>query len=171
MNSTIKIRKAEISDAGSLLEIYAPYVKNTAITFEYDVPSKEEFQERIAHTLMKYPYLIAETNGEVLGYAYAGAFKERKAYDWAVETTVYIKTDKKRMGIGRALYSQLEKILKLQGILNLNACIACPVEEDEYLTDDSIKFHKSMGYNAVGTFHVCGYKFNRWYDMDGKNHR
>ena len=161
----ITIRPAVLQDAKVLLEIYAPYVKNTAITFEYDVPTAEEFAGRISNVLRRYPYLVAEVNGEPVGYAYAGPFKERAAYDWAVETTVYVKEDMKNHGIGRALYEALEKTLAAQGILNLNACIAFPEKEDEYLTTDSVRFHERMGFKEVGRFHKCGCKFGRWYDM------
>lgn len=161
----ITIRTAVLQDAEALLEIYAPYVKNTAITFEYDVPTVEEFAGRMSNVLRRYPYLVAEVDGEPAGYAYAGPFKERAAYDWAVETTVYVKEDMKKHGIGRALYEALEKTLAAQGILNLNACIAFPEKEDEYLTTDSVKFHKKMGFSKVGRFHKCGCKFGRWYDM------
>lgn len=104
----LTIRTAVRQDAEALLQIYAPYVKNTAITFEYDVPSVEEFAGRISKVLQKYPYLVAEVNGEPVGYAYAGPFKERAAYDWAVETTVYVRENMKKSGIGRALYTALE---------------------------------------------------------------
>lgn len=161
----ITIRTAVLQDAEVLLEIYAPYVKNTAITFEYDVPTVEEFAGRMSNVLRRYPYLVGEVDGEPAGYAYAGPFKERAAYDWAVETTVYVKEDMKKHGIGRALYEALEKTLAAQGILNLNACIAFPEKEDEYLTTDSVKFHKKMGFSKVGRFHKCGCKFGRWYDM------
>ena len=87
------MRIARGEDAEKLLEIYAPYVENTAITFEYDVPSIEEFRERIEHTLSRYPYLVAERDGEIMGYAYASAFKARAAYAWAVGTSIYIRTD------------------------------------------------------------------------------
>ncbi len=159
------IRIATVQDAKALLDIYSPYVEHTAISFEYDVPSEQEFAERIRHTLLKYPYLVAETGGEIVGYAYAGSFKEREAYDWAVETSIYVKMDKKRMGIGSRLHEALEHILKEQNLLNLNACIACPEEDDEYLTKDSILFHEKLGYRFVGKFRLCGYKFNRWYHM------
>ena len=165
MNYDIKIRTARLEDAEELLKIYAPYVENTAITFEYEVPSVEEFAGRIKSVLEKYPYLVAEYEGEILGYAYVSPFKERAAYDWAVETSIYVKMNKKRMGIGKKLYNELEKILKAQGILNLNACIGYPKKEDEYLTKDSVAFHEKLGYSLVGQFHKCGYKFNRWYDM------
>lgn len=165
MDSDIKIRIAVAEDAKELLAIYAPYVEKTAITFEYEVPSAEEFADRIRHVLKKYPYLAAESGGEMIGYAYADAFKERAAYAWSVETSVYVRADRKKQGVGRLLYEALEQILKRQGILNLNACIAYPEEEDEYLSKDSVLFHDRMGYRMVGEFRQCGYKFNRWYNM------
>lgn len=161
----IKIRMADISDAKVLLEIYKPYVINTAITFEYEVPPLEEFENRIQKTLKQYPYLVACVQNEIVGYTYVSPFKERSAYDWAVETSVYIRQDMKRMGIGKRLYDALEAILKRQNILNMNACIAYPAEEDRHLTTDSVKFHETMGFKMCGRFHQCGYKFHRWYDM------
>ena len=122
--SEVLIRTARESDAEALLKIYAPYVTGTAITFEYDVPSVAEFKKRIAHTLEKYPYLVAEIDGVPVGYAYAGVFKGRAAYDWAVETSIYVAKDRKRCGIGGQLYRELEKRLQAQNILNLYACIA-----------------------------------------------
>ena len=161
----ISIRIATPEDAKKLLKIYAPYVTETAVTFEYEVPSVEEFAGRISHVLEKYPYLIAEMNGQAVGYAYAGPLKTRAAYDWAVETTIYVDKDVKKCGVGRKLYNTLEKILKAQNILNLNACIAYPAEENEYLTKDSKHFHEHLGYHLVGEFHQCGYKFGRWFNM------
>lgn len=163
----VRIRRATPADAEALLGIYAPYVEHTVITFEYLVPTLEEFRERIRHTLEKYPYILAEQEetGEILGYAYTGPFKERAAYDWGVETTVYVKQDCKRGGIGKKLYTALEKVSAAQHILNMNACIGYPVEEDEYLTQDSAHFHEHLGYRLVGEFHSCGFKFGRWYDM------
>ena len=128
------MRIARGEDAEKLLEIYAPYVENTAITFEYEVPSIEEFRERIEHTLSRYPYLVAERGGEIMGYVYASAFKTRAAYAWAVETSIYIRTDAKHLGLGKLLYTALEGALKLQNITNVNACIAHPTVPDEYLT-------------------------------------
>lgn len=164
-NTSITIRMANPSDAQALLNIYAPYVINTAITFEYDVPSVEEFASRIAHTLEKYPYLIAEEGGNILGYAYASPFHDRPAYDWAVETSIYVDQNIKHRGIGRKLHDALESTLREQGILNMNACIAYPPEEDEHLDKNSVEFHAHMGYRLVGEFYKCGYKFNRWYNM------
>ena len=161
----ITIRIAKIEDAEKLLDIYTPYITDTAITFEYTVPSLNEFKERIKNTLKKYPYIVAERNKEIVGYAYAGPFKERAAYDWAVETTIYVKKDCQKSGIGKKLYSALEKALAMQNILNLNACIGYPEVEDEYLTKNSVEFHNHLGYKLVGKFNKCGYKFGRWYDM------
>ena len=159
------VRIAGGEDAEKLLAIYAPYVENTAITFEYEVPSIEEFRERIEHTLSRYPYLVAERGGEIMGYAYASAFKERAAYAWAVETSIYIRTDAKHLGLGKLLYNALEGALRLQNITNVNACIAHPTVTDEYLTLNSEQFHEHLGYSFVGRFTGCAYKFGRWYDM------
>lgn len=161
----LSIRVAQIADAKKLLAIYAPYVRETAITFEYEVPTIEEFAVRIAHTLERYPYLVAKYNGEIVGYAYAGPLHERPAYDWAVETSIYVKHDKKGQKIGRALYDALEVQLRRQNIVNVNACIASPAIEDAHLTRDSILFHEKLGYQMVGEFHQCGYKFDTWYNM------
>lgn len=161
----VQIRVAAPEDAKALLEIYAPYVERTVITFEYEVPDLEEFRGRIRQVLEKYPYLVAEADGEIVGYAYANTFKGRAAYDWAVETSIYLRMDQKRKGIGAGLYRALERALSLQNILNLNACIAYTQTEDEYLTNDSVYFHDHMGYRMVGEFRQCGYKFGRWYDM------
>ena len=99
MKDRIDIRVATPEDAKELLAIYAPYVEETAITFEYTVPTAEEFAGRMKKTLTRYPYLVAEKEGELLGYAYAGPFKAKAAYDWSVETTIYVKKDCKRSGI------------------------------------------------------------------------
>ena len=165
IKDSVTIRTATTADAQALLNIYAPYVEHTAITFEYDVPSTEEFASRIEYTLQKYPYLVAEENKRLLGYAYASPFHARPAYDWAVETSIYVERNRKGLGIGRKLYDVLEQVLAHQNILNLNACIAYPDPEDEYLTRDSVRFHEHLGYRLVGEFYQCGYKFHRWYNM------
>lgn len=161
----IRIRAVTLEDAKELLEIYRPYVEHTAITFEYETPSAEEFRERIQKVLGKFPYLAAEGDGKILGYAYVSSFKERAAYDWAVETSIYVDENRKRSGIGRKLHTALEQALREQGILNMEACIAYPRGEDKYLTRDSAQFHARLGYRLVGQFYKCGYKFGRWYDM------
>lgn len=161
-----KIRAARPADAPALLEIYRPYVEQTAVSFEYEPPGPEEFAGRIRAVLEKYPYLILEEEGQPMGYAYAGVFIGRAAADWAVETTVYVRRDARGKGAGRALYTALENILALQGVQNLNASIAwAEEEEDEYLTRSSPEFHRRMGYSPVGRFRRCGFKFGRWYDL------
>lgn len=165
MNS-ITIRMASPADAPAMLEIYAPYVRHTAITFEYDVPSIGEFSQRMESTLGFYPWLAAEENGRIIGYAYAGPFKARRAYKWAVETSIYVARDCRGRGVGRMLHNALEEILHRQGILNMCACIAVPHDrEDETLTLGSVRFHEALGYRMVGRFDRCGCKFGRWYDM------
>lgn len=160
------IRFATPSDAKALRDIYKPYVENTAITFEYDVPSTEEFAQRIQNTLEKYPYLVIENeNAEIVGYCYAGTFKARAAYDRCVETSIYIKQNEHGKGYGHALYAALERELSSRGILNAYACIASPKKNSTRLDDGSQRFHEKMGYTLVGTFHDCGYKFGQWYDM------
>lgn len=163
--SIVHIRVANSDDVAALLKIYAPYVVETAITFDYEIPTLEEFTEKIAGIIKKYPVLVAETEEGIVGYAYADTFKNKQAYDWAVETTIYVEKNCKKMGIGRLLYEELERILKLQNIVNLNACIAYQEVEDEYLTKDSVRFHEKLGYRKIGEFRQCGYKFNRWYNM------
>lgn len=145
-------------DAPALLEIYAPYVKHTCITFEYEVPSLFEFENRIHHTLENYPYLVAEENGIPAGYAYASSFKGRAAYDWSAETSIYVREDQKRCGIGHVLYEALESYLVRQNICNLCACIAYPNPSSE-------AFHESFGYHTVAHFHQSGYKSGQWVDM------
>ena len=161
----VLVRPVTEDDAGRLLEIYSYYVEKTAVSFEYDVPTVQEFRRRISATTQKYPYLCAVQDGRILGYAYAGAFHPRAAYQWAAELSVYIDKNARRLGLGRLLYDALENQLKKMGILNLYACIASSQTEDEYLTDGSPRFHEHMGFRTVGTFHQCGKKFGRWYDM------
>ena len=163
--SDITIRNAALADAPRILEIYAYYVEHTVITFEYDVPSLAEFEGRMRDVMQKYPYLVIERDGRIEGYAYAHAFVGRAAYDWAAELTIYLDHDARRGGLGRTLYEALADRLKGMGILNLYARIGYPQKEDEYLTKNSAQFHAHLGFTLAGTFHNCGYKFGRWYDM------
>ena len=163
--SDIIIRNAELEDANRILEIYAYYVKNTAITFEYVVPTVEAFWERMKHTMKKYPYIVIEKGGKIQGYAYAGAFVGRPAYDWSCEMTVYLNYSAQKCGLGRKIYEALEERLRSMGIINLYACIGYPQIEDKFLNKNSAEFHAHLGFEKVGEFHKCGYKFNRWYDM------
>ena len=163
MNRDIHIRVARESDAAALRNIYAPYVERTAVSFEYEAPDVAAFWERIRHVQERYPYLVAESNGELLGYAYAGSFHTREAYSWSAEASIYLRMDCRRMGIGSALYRALESALKAMGVRRLYASIAVPDEPDEHLTLDSVRFHAAMGYHTVGEFQHCGWKFGRWY--------
>ena len=161
----LTIRFATPADAEALVAIYAPYILKTAITYEYVVPSADEFARRIETYSAKYPYLVAELGGAPVGYAYACPLGSRPAFDWAVETAIYIREDCKAMGIGKALYEKLEAILKAMGIRTMTAAVASVDHEDPYLTNASIAFHQRMGFTPVGTFHHAGCKFGRWYDL------
>jgi len=163
--AAITIRDAQIEDAERLLEIYAYYVEQTAISFEYDVPSLEEFRARMKRTMARYPYLVAEWNGTAAGYAYAGPFVGRAAYGWCCELTIYLDHAMRHQGMGRALYDALAERLRQMGVLNLYACIGYTDSPDQYLDGNSAAFHAHMGFGQVGVFHKCGYKFDRWYDM------
>jgi L-amino acid N-acyltransferase YncA len=158
MENNIAIRAASPDDAAELLAIYAPYVRNTAITFEYDVPSADEFRKRIESTLEKYPYIVAVRDGKILGYAYLSAFHPRAAYGWCAETSIYVAEDLRAEGLGSLLYGRLEEIAKKMGILNLEACICWP-------NDASVAFHEKWGYVKNGHFVKCGWKLGRWWDM------
>ncbi len=161
----IEIRTAKKEDAGRLLEIYDYYVRNTAISFEYETPSLDEFTRRMENTLEKYPYLVIVRDGKTEGYAYAGVFKGRAAYDWSCEISIYLDRSARKCGLGRILSEALEAELKKMGILNVYGCIAYPEKEDEYLTTNSADFHEHLGFKTVGLFRQCAYKFGRWYNM------
>ena len=152
------IRLAKPSDARSLLDIYAPYVENIAITFEYEVPTIEDFAIRIEKTLEKCPYLVAEEDGVVLGYAYASTYYARAAYDQAVELSVYVSQDARGKGVGSKLYDALEDLLDQMGYVHFLACISLPNEA-------SLAFHRKRGYQQVAHFPKIGYKFERWHDI------
>ena len=164
------IRLATPDDAEALLRIYSYYVENTCISYELESPTVEEFRHRIEEVLKHYPYLVAELDSpnlspitshlspQIVGYCYVHRFRERAAYDHCVETSIYIDKDAHRSGIGSALYAELEKRLRAQGIINLCASITAEAEP-------SIRFHTKHGYTKVAHFHKCGRKFNQWLDM------
>ena len=152
---SVQIRVVTEADAPKLLEIYAPYVQKTIVTYEYEVPTEEEFRGRIRNTLKRYPYFAAEKDGEILGYAYASAMNTRAAADWSAEATVYLREDAKGKGIGRMLYTALEDALKEQHVIRLYAKIADP-------NPDSVAFHEAVGYQFAGKFTDCGYKLGQW---------
>lgn len=161
-----QLRIARPEDAARLVEIYAPYVLQTAVSFEYDVPSVAEFRGRVERTLEKYPYLTVWEDDVLCGYAYAGAFLPRRAYDRSAEVSIYLDMACRRRGYGRRLYDEMAARLRAQGIANLYACIAVPrTADDPYLTMDSPDFHAALGFRRVGYFAACAEKFGRLYDM------
>ena len=166
MSDTI-IKEVTAADAEQLLKIYAYYVEETAVSFEYETPSIDEFARRISDITARYPYIAAVRDGRIVGYAYAHEFVGREAYRFSAELTIYLDKDERRNGVGRLLYSELEKRLREMGITNLYACIGVPVsgDGDEYINRDSERFHERLGFRTVGEFRRCGYKFGRWYSM------
>ena len=150
-----RIRIAEANDAAAILKIYAPYIENTSFTFETEVPSLLAFEERIRTYLQNWPWLVCEINGMIAGYAYGAKYRERVAYQWCVESSVYIHDDFQRTGVGKALYSALIEIVKMQGFANLYAVINLPNER-------SVSFHESMGFEYFATYKNVGYKLGRW---------
>lgn len=161
----IKIRMATVDDAEKLLKIYSYYVEKTAISFEIKMPTLTNFRARITKTLKNFPYLVAEVDNEIAGYAYAHEFIGRDAYRFSAELTIYLDKNFLHQGIGKKLYEELEKILQDIGIKNLYACVGWIDEDDEFLNQNSANFHQKMGFKIVGKFTKCGKKFNRWYDM------
>jgi phosphinothricin acetyltransferase len=158
MEKEIRIRTATTSDALALLEIYKPYVTDTLVTFECEVPSLKEFTQRISAVSSRYPYIVAEEDGVIVGYSYAHAFRERAAYNWSVETSIYVAREKRHAGTGRMLYAELEKRLAAQNITTAIACVTFP-------NPDSIHFHESIGYKTVGHIEKCAYKMGQWCDI------
>ncbi|HEM5984310.1 TPA: N-acetyltransferase [Streptococcus suis] len=154
----IKIQSAQIEDAADLVAIYAPYVENTAITFETEIPTVADFASRIEKTLEKFPYLVAVEEGQILGYAYASTYYARAAYDWTVELSVYVSREVRGKGLGSLLYAALEEELAVRGFKNFLACIALP-------NPASLALHEKRGYERVAHFKKVGYKFETWYDI------
>lgn len=152
------IRPAAISDAEAILSVYAPYITDTCISFEIEVPTLDSFRERMLGIMAEYPYFICEINGMIVGYAYASKYSERKAYRFSADLAVYIKKEYRGHGIGKLLYAKLMNELFLHGFYTVYACIT---GENE----GSINFHKSLGFCEVGRFHNIGYKFGRWHDV------
>ena len=149
------LRTATPEDGALLARIYEYYVRETTITFEYDPPCEEEFSRRIAHKLKRYPYIVAEVDGRVAGYAYASSFRERAAYDWDTELSVYVDREYRHLGIGKRLYSALIELLEKQGFVNLYAWITAPNPE-------SISFHERMGFGHICDIPAIGYKHGAW---------
>lgn len=163
--NTITIRPATPDDAQAILNIYRYYVENTAISFEITVPSAEQIRARIEKTISAFPYLVALSGNQIIGYTYAGPFIPREAYDHCAEVSIYISRENTHSGLGRRLYAEMFRLLKNQSITNVYACIGVPETEDEYLTNNSAQFHAHIGFREVGRFRNSGRKFDRFYHM------
>lgn len=154
----IKIREATLIDAETILNIYAPYITDTCISFETETPTIREFTERMENFIKRYPYLVCEIDDKIVGYAYASKHRERAAYRYSADVSVYVEREYYRQGIGKALYTKLFDLLKEQGIYTVFAGITLPNKK-------SISLHKTFGFSEVGTYHNVGYKFGKWLDV------
>lgn len=153
-----KIRMIQQDDIAEVLNIYAPYIENTSVTFEYTVPTLEEFATRIAKVRKQFPWLVYQIEEKVVGYAYASTYRERKAYSWDCELSVYLSQEYRGNGIGPLLYERLLSLLKIQGYYNAYAIIASPNER-------SIEMHNKLGFRQEGIQKNVGYKFGAWRDI------
>lgn len=154
----IEIREARPEDATAIQAIYAPIVTGTAISFEEVPPTVGEMRQRIATTLLTYPYLVAVRDGRLVGYAYASQHRARAAYRWAVDVTVYVAESERRTGVGHSLYTELLPILARQGFNAAYAGIALP-------NAGSVGLHERLGFRHIGTFPQVGFKLGRWHDV------
>lgn len=157
------LRLATPADAAELLKIYAPFVASedrnlSDVSFEYAVPSVEEFAGRIRDISANYPYLVCEQEGRLLGYAYAHPYIQRAAYQWGAEVTIYLAPEGQCRGLGRRLYTALEELLRKQGVVVLYACVTASNEH-------SVKMHEALGYKIIGRFDNTGFKHGHWLDM------
>ena len=154
----LAIRDATAADAGVLLAIYTPFVTDTAVSFELESPSVEEFSQRILAAQSKWAWLVAEQAGHVVGYAYASAFRQRAAYQWSVEVSAYLAPAGRGRGVGRALYERLLTVMVAKGYCTAYAGITLP-------NDASVSFHRALGFSEVGVFRRAGRKFGTWHDV------
>lgn len=150
------IRLAKPSDAAQILEIYAPIIQHTAITFEYEIPEVEQFAQRISKTSEFYPYLVWEEQRKIWGYCYATRFRARTAYDWICESAIYVAESARGQGIGQKLYQKLFECLRTQGIVSVVGVVR-PYAQ-------SVNFHEAMGFRKVGVIPYGGYKHDEWHD-------
>ncbi|MEL7567060.1 MAG: N-acetyltransferase family protein [Dehalobacterium sp.] len=158
MSKNRSIRLAAESDSNAILQIYAPFITSTAITFECQVPTIAEFRDRMAEIQRKYPWLVCEINNNILGYAYASPFNEREAYNWSVDFSVYVSPQYHGKNIGKAFYFTLFELLKLQGYYNAYAIVVLPNTKSECL-------HESFGFKEIGVCENAGYKLGNWHDV------
>lgn len=158
MTKNRRIRLADKDDASSILQIYAPYITGTAITFECEVPTVEAFSDRMKNIQRVYPWLVCEIDDHIAGYAYASRYMERQAYDWSADFSIYINPQYHGKRIGKSLYFSLIEILKLQGYYNIYSAVTMPNIKSESL-------HESFGFNEIGIFRNVGYKLGGWHDV------
>lgn len=156
--AVVEVRPAHESDATAISEIYGPYVRDTAISFEIDPPSPDTMKQRIAHTLSTYPWLVARCGAEIVGFAYAGRHRDRTAYQWTVDLAIYVSRDRRRRGVGRALYVPLLNTLRLQGFRSALAEIVLP-------NPGSVRLHESLEFTHIGTYADAGFKLGHWHNI------
>ena len=152
-----RVRPARVADADAIAGIYRPVVQATHVSFELEAPSAAEIERRMSAS-DRYPWLVADSAGEVVGYAYASSFRSRPAYEWTVETSVYVEADRQGLGIGTALVQALLDDLRARGYRRAIAGIALPNEA-------SVALHERMGFTPVGVFREVGFKFDRWWSV------
>jgi L-amino acid N-acyltransferase YncA len=154
----MRVRLASVEDGSAVAGIYASYVERTVISFEAMAPTADQMAERIAATGPAHPWLVAEEAGELLGYAYAHSFASRAAYAWSAETSVYVRSDRHRRGVGQALYGALLRILAAQGYRQAFAGITLP-------NPSSVALHERIGFTPVGVYRRVGFKHGQWHDV------
>lgn len=153
-----EIRFVSINDAKMILDIYRPYVQDTAISFEITVPTEEEMQNRIDKVMREYPWLVSTSSGLINGYAYASRHRNRAAYQWSVDVSIYVKQNAHEKGIGKELYQALFQVLTIQGYYNAYAGITLP-------NPASVGLHEKMGFTSIGIYKDVGFKLNAWHDV------
>jgi L-amino acid N-acyltransferase YncA len=151
------IRVASEQDAQAVAAIYAPIVRDTTISFEIEPPTQEEMARRIIKTLENYPWLVAEREGQIIGYVYASKHREPGSYRWSVNVSAYVAEGLRRQGVGRALYQRLIAILKMQGFHSAYAGIALP-------NNASVGLHEAVGFKPIGIYKEVGFKHGQWRD-------
>jgi len=158
MGSLFNIRMVKEADYAAMLEVYKPNVLHTAVTFEYEVPSLEEYSNRINNIITHYPCLVCEQSGVIAGFAYAGLLRIKAAYQWSTETTIYVSEKFQGKGVASALYHALLSVLELQGFVNVYAAVTLPNMASERL-------HASVGFAEIGLFEKVGFKHGKWHDL------
>jgi len=154
----MSVRMATEKDIPQILKIYAPYILDTAVSFEYTVPNSDAFTQRFLSITAQFPWLVWEENGQILGYAYGSAPFERAAFQWCAEASIYLRPEAQGRGIGKTLYAELEALLRLQGYLKVYAIITSE-------NQSSVAFHKAVGYQHVAAMPGCGFKLGRWHGI------